>query len=138
LPDWQRRARRDPGRGGHAIGHRPLGPEARAALARELGLADPGHSWHSDRSAPGHLAAFAAGLAGGLGKLGVDVLLLSQSGLAEVGFRGGSGASSTMPQKQNPVAASALAALARHVIGLASLVQGAALHRQQRDGAASG
>lgn len=113
-----------------------LGPQVRAALARELALADPGHSWHSDRSAPGQLAGFAAGLAGSLGKLGEDVLALSQSGLGEVGFRGGSGASSTMPQKQNPVAASALLALARQVIGLAGLVQGAALHRQQRDGAA--
>jgi 3-carboxy-cis,cis-muconate cycloisomerase len=41
-----------------------------------------------------------------------------------------------MPQKQNPVAASAMVALARHVIGLAGLLQGSALHRQQRDGAA--
>ncbi|MDO9638247.1 MAG: lyase family protein [Pseudotabrizicola sp.] len=112
------------------------GPQVRADLARELGLTDPGRSWHSDRSAPGQLAGFAAGLAGSLGKLGEDVLALSQSGLGEVGFRGGSGASSTMPQKQNPVAASALVALARQVIGLAGLVQGAALHRQQRDGAA--
>jgi 3-carboxy-cis,cis-muconate cycloisomerase len=112
------------------------GPQVRAALARDLDLTDPGHSWHSDRSAPGQLAAFAAGLAGSLGKLGEDILALSQSGLGEVGFRGGSGASSTMPQKQNPVAASALVALARQVIGLAGMVQGAALHRQQRDGAA--
>ncbi|WP_103334223.1 lyase family protein [Pseudotabrizicola formosa] len=112
------------------------GPQVREQLARELGLADPGHSWHSDRSAPGQLAGFAAGLAGSLGKLGEDVLALSQSGLGEVSFRGGAGGSSTMPQKQNPVAASALVALARQVIGLAGLVQGAALHRQQRDGAA--
>ena len=113
-----------------------FGPQVRAALAGELGLADPGHSWHSDRSAASQLAAFAAGLAGSLGKLGEDVLALSQSGLGEVSFAGGAGGSSTMPQKQNPVAASALVALARHVIGLAGLVQAAAIHRQQRDGAA--
>ncbi|MES2666655.1 MAG: lyase family protein [Pseudomonadota bacterium] len=112
------------------------GPAVRAGLAAELGLTDPGHSWHSDRSGPGQLAAFAAGLAGSLGKLAEDVLLLCQSGVAEVSLGGAGGASSTMPQKQNPVAASALVALARHVIGLAALVQGAALHRQQRDGAA--
>lgn len=111
------------------------GPAVRAALAAELGLADPGHSWHSDRTATGHLAAFAAGLAGSLGKLGEDVILLCQSGVAEVKL-GGGGGSSTMPQKQNPVGPSALVALARHVIGLAALIQGAALHRQQRDGAA--
>jgi 3-carboxy-cis,cis-muconate cycloisomerase len=112
----------------------PLGPQVRADLAKSLGLADPGHSWHSDRSSMAELAGFAAGLAGSLGKLGEDVLALSQSGLSEVSS--GGGGSSTMPQKQNPVAASALVALARHVIGLAGLVQGSALHRQQRDGAA--
>jgi 3-carboxy-cis,cis-muconate cycloisomerase len=111
-----------------------LGPQVRAELAKALGLADPGHNWHSDRSSVAQLAGFAAGLAGSLGKLGEDVLALSQSGLSEV--RSGGGGSSTMPQKQNPVAASALVALARHVIGLAGLVQGSALHRQQRDGAA--
>ena len=112
------------------------GPAVRAALAADLGLSDPGHSWHSDRSAPGQLAAFAAGLAGSLGKLGDDITLLCQSGVAEISLGGTGGASSTMPQKQNPVGPSALVALARHVIGLASLMQGAAIHRQQRDGAA--
>jgi 3-carboxy-cis,cis-muconate cycloisomerase len=112
----------------------PLGPQVRADLAAALGLADPGHSWHSDRSSVAQLAGFAAGLAGSLGKLGEDVLALSQSGLSEV--RSGGGGSSTMPQKQNPVEASALVALARHVVGLAGLLQGSELHRQQRDGAA--
>jgi 3-carboxy-cis,cis-muconate cycloisomerase len=112
----------------------PQGPQVRADLATALGLNDPGHSWHSDRSAPSQLASYAAGLAGSLGKLGEDVLALSQSGLSEVRQQGGG--SSTMPQKQNPVGASALVALSRHVIGLTSLVHQSALHRQQRDGAA--
>jgi 3-carboxy-cis,cis-muconate cycloisomerase len=112
----------------------PQGPQVRTDLATALGLNDPGHSWHSDRSAPGQLASYAAGLAGSLGKLGEDVLALSQSGLSEVRLQGGG--SSTMPQKQNPVGASALVALSRHVIGLTSLVHQSALHRQQRDGAA--
>lgn len=112
------------------------GPAVRAALARSLDLRDPGRSWHSDRSGPARLAAFAAGLAGSLGKMGEDLVLLAQSGIEEVGRRGAGGSSSTMPQKNNPVAASALVALSRHAIGLAALVQGAALHRQQRDGAA--
>ena len=112
------------------------GPAVRAALSEALGLRDPGHSWHSDRTAPGQLAAWAAGLAGSLGKLGEDVMLLCQSGITEAGLAGTGGASSTMPQKQNPVGPSALVALARHVIGLAALLQGAAIHRQQRDGAA--
>lgn len=112
------------------------GPAVRAALAAELGLSDPGHSWHSDRSSIGQLAAYAAGLAGALGKLGEDIILMCQSGIGEISLGGKAGGSSTMPQKQNPVAPSALVALARHVVGLAAVVQGAAIHRQQRDGAA--
>ncbi len=115
-----------------------LGPEAlqvRAGLAKALGLADPGHSWHADRSGMSRLAGWAAGLAGSLGKMGEDHFLMSQSGLAEVS-PGGGGGSSTMPQKDNPVGPSTLVALARTVQGLAATLQGAALHRQQRDGAA--
>jgi 3-carboxy-cis,cis-muconate cycloisomerase len=111
------------------------GPAARAGLAQALGLSDPGHSWHADRSGIARLAGFAAGLAGSLGKLGEDLILLTQSGIAEVTLSG-AGGSSTMPQKENPVAPSALVALSRQVIGLSATLQGAALHRQQRDGAA--
>lgn len=113
----------------------PQGPAVRTALAQALNLADPGHSWHSDRAGIGQLAGFAATLAASLGKIGEDLILLTQSGLAEVSL-GQGGASSTMPQKQNPVAPSALVALSRHVIGQAAILQGAGLHRQQRDGAA--
>lgn len=113
----------------------PRGPEVRAALAKALGLNDPGHSWHADRSALSELAGWMAGVAGSLGKMGEDLILLSQSGMGEISL-GGGGSSSTMPQKQNPVGPSAMVALSRHVIGLAAILQGAALHRQQRDGAA--
>ncbi len=41
-----------------------------------------------------------------------------------------------MPQKQNPVQPSAVVALARHANGLNATLQGAAVHRQARDGAA--
>jgi 3-carboxy-cis,cis-muconate cycloisomerase len=46
------------------------------------------------------------------------------------------GASSTMPQKVNPVGPSVLVALARQSVALSGAVQGAGLHRQARDGAA--
>jgi 3-carboxy-cis,cis-muconate cycloisomerase len=111
------------------------GPAVRAGLAQYLDLADPGHSWHSDRAGISRLAGFAAGLCGSLGKLGADLLLLTQSGIAEVSLSS-AGASSTMPQKENPVAPSAMVALCRQVIGLAGALQGAALHSQQRCGSA--
>ncbi|WP_323041312.1 lyase family protein [Gemmobacter sp.] len=111
------------------------GPAVRAALAQALDLRDPGHSWHSDRTGMADLAGFLARLAGTLGKLGEDLIMASQSGLAEMGL-GGGGASSTMPQKQNPVGPSVLVALARQAMALAGVMQGAQIHRQQRDGAA--
>lgn len=113
----------------------PGGPEVRAALADELDLADPGRSWHSDRTGIVALAGWAAGLAASLGKLAEDLLLMTQSGLALVRIEG-AGGSSTMPQKQNPVGPSALAALSRATLGAAAVLQGTGAHRQQRDGAA--
>src|SRR6056297_895286 len=115
-----------------------LGPDAaglRTAMADKLGLSDPGHGWHSDRTP---ILAIADWLTRGTlaaGKMGEDLILATQSDIGEIRL-GGSGASSTMPQKQNPVGPSALVALARHTQGLNATLQGAALHRQQRDGAA--
>lgn len=111
------------------------GPAVRAALAEALGLADPGHGWHAERDRIGAFAGWMAGLTASLGKMGEDLILMAQSGIAEIAIAG-AGGSSTMPQKQNPVGPSALVALARQTAGLAATLQGAGLHRQQRDGAA--
>ena len=70
-----------------------------------------------------------------LGKLGQDIVLLSQSEVGEV-REGGGGGSSTMPQKSNPVAAETLVALARFTAGLVGTVHQAALHELERGGAA--
>ena len=113
----------------------PGGPACRAALAAALGLGDPGTGWHVERDGIAGLAGWAAALAGTLGRMGEDLILLTQTGIGEVAVAG-AGASSTMPQKANPVGPSALVALARHAQALAAAVQAAALHRQQRDGAA--
>ena len=112
-----------------------LGPDPaaiRAGLAEALGLADPGRSWHADRSLVGELAEACAAVATAGAKAGEDLLILTRSDVAELRLSGG-GASSTMPQKENPVAPSVLVALGRF-----SAAQGAALgaaHREARDGA---
>jgi 3-carboxy-cis,cis-muconate cycloisomerase len=111
------------------------GPDVRAGLAVALGLTDPGQSWHSERDVMAAFAAWMAGLTASLGKMGEDLILMTQSGIGEVSLAG-AGGSSTMPQKQNPVGPSVLVALARQAIGLSATLQGAVLHRQQRDGAA--
>lgn len=115
-----------------------LGPDPqalRAMMAKGLGLSDPGHSWHSDRAPLLDIASWFTRTALTAGKMAEDLILATQSGISEVRL-GGSGASSTMPQKQNPVAPSAVVALARHAQGLDATLQGTTLHRQQRDGAA--
>lgn len=111
------------------------GPSIRASMADSLGLSDPGYSWHAERDGIAEFAGWMAVLCASLGKMGEDLILLSHSGIAEISVSG-AGGSSTMPQKENPVGASVLVALARQSIGLASVIQGAVLHREARDGAA--
>jgi 3-carboxy-cis,cis-muconate cycloisomerase len=115
-----------------------LGPQPaalRADLASELGLEDPGATWHASRDRLGEIAGWLADLAGACGKAGQDLTLLCRSDTGEVSLPG-AGASSTMPQKQNPVAPSVLVALARFAPAQASVLQGAAVHAEARDGAA--
>lgn len=111
------------------------GPALRGALATALGLSDPGVSWHSARDGVAGLAAWLCVVTGALGKMGEDLHLLAQSGTQEITLAG-AGASSTMPQKSNPVQPAVLGAIARQCVGLNAVMQGAVVHRQQRDGAA--
>lgn len=109
--------------------------EIRAEMAKGLGLSDPGRSWHSDRTPVLRLMDWMVRVNIALGKLGEDCIALVQTGIGEIAL-GGAGASSTMPQKQNPVAPSSLVALAHQGSGLLSILHGAALQQHQRDGAA--
>ncbi|OWU85506.1 3-carboxy-cis,cis-muconate cycloisomerase [Oceanicola sp. 22II-s10i] len=115
-----------------------LGPDPaalRAAMAEALGLRDPGYSWHADRGPVLRIAGWMARLTAALAKMGEDLIALTQSGIGEVRL-GSSGGSSTMPQKQNPVAPSALVALARQVTALNHALLSAGSPRQERDGGA--
>ncbi|MBF9061321.1 adenylosuccinate lyase family protein, partial [Rhodobacterales bacterium HKCCSP123] len=101
-----------------------LGPDPaaiRTGLARALGLADPGRSWHAERSLIAEIAGLCVSVTAAGAKPAEDLLILTRSDVAEVRLAGG-GASSTMPQKQNPVGPSVLVALAR-----TAAAQGAAL-----------
>jgi 3-carboxy-cis,cis-muconate cycloisomerase len=108
--------------------------DLRAALAGALDLGDPGRSWHVDRTPLLRIADWLNRVAIALGKMGEDGIELAQGGIGEIRFDG-AGASSTMPQKQNPVGASVLVALAHHATALNGALRGAALPRHQRDGA---
>jgi 3-carboxy-cis,cis-muconate cycloisomerase len=118
-----------------ALGDRALAVEA--ALAEELDLAVPPLPWHAQRDTLAELAAWCGVLAGSLGKIGQDVILLSQNEVGEVREGGeGRGGSSTMPNKANPTRSEAIVALARFVAGLSGQMQQALVHAHERDGAA--
>ncbi|MGI9412367.1 MAG: 3-carboxy-cis,cis-muconate cycloisomerase [Hyphomicrobiales bacterium] len=110
-------------------------PELITAFADELSLGAPMAPWHAGRDGFAELASWFSLTTGSLGKVGQDLVLLSQSEVGEVGFDGGGG-SSTMPQKQNPVLAETLVTLARHTVGLLGTAHLALVHGHERDGAA--
>jgi 3-carboxy-cis,cis-muconate cycloisomerase len=71
---------------------------------------------------------------GTLGKIGNDLILLTQSEVAEISL-GSGGSSSTMPNKVNPVGPEVLVTLARNNIGLLANMHQSALHEHERGGA---
>lgn len=115
-----------------ALGDR--GVEVMDALADELGLAR-GVPWHKGRDGIVEFGGVLAGLCGSLGMIGADLAQLAQSDVGEIAFAG-AGGSSTMPQKQNPVLAEALVALARFSAGQVAGLHQTAIHPNERDGAA--
>lgn len=104
-------------------------------LAGDLSLAPATLPWHAQRDGLAELAGWLSLVTGSLAKLGLDITLLAQTGIEELRV-GGGGGSSTMPQKDNPVGAELLVALARHNAALLGEMHQALIHGQERDGAA--
>lgn len=90
-------------------------------FAAVLELQAPLLPWHTDRSPVAQLAAALDAAASVAAKIGLDVVLLAQTEVAEVSEHNG-GRSSTMPQKRNPVRAILARACARGVHTQASLL----------------
>ena len=109
----------------------PSGPEVLRLYAIELGLTEPVLPWHTNRVRVAELGAALAIAAGTLGKIAQDVVLLSQSEVAEVAESAGGG-SSTMPQKRNPVGSILALACARHASANAGLLMGALVQEHER------
>ena len=88
------------------------------ALATELGLFPAAIAWHTARDSFGELVALCGLLTATLGKIAREIAVLQQNEFGEVEepFVMGKGASSTMPQKRNPI-------LCEAVIGIAQLVR---------------
>jgi 3-carboxy-cis,cis-muconate cycloisomerase len=93
------------------------GLEVRRAYARELGLAEPDITWHVARDGLVEAVQLLGLITGSLGKIGFDVMLMMATELGEVfePFAEHRGASSTMPQKRNPISSEILVANAKAV-----------------------
>jgi 3-carboxy-cis,cis-muconate cycloisomerase len=96
---------------------RDRGAAVRARVARDLGLGDPGATWHTQRDEWVALGCELGLIAGGLGKIALDIGLLGQYEVAEVSepSEAGRGGSSAMPHKRNPVASMVAVAAAHRV-----------------------
>ena len=106
------------------------------ALASQLGLSSSS-SWHVQRDT---LAEFTNWLAMGssiTGKMGADILIMSQNEIGEVEeLATGGGKSSAMSHKNNPVLSEALVALAKLNASLQSRMLESLVHAGERDATA--
>jgi 3-carboxy-cis,cis-muconate cycloisomerase len=91
-------------------------------LAKELQLELPDIPWHGHRDRIAETGATLGFLAGTLGKIAKDVALQMQTEVGEMHESAAvaHGGSSTLPQKRNPVAATAILSAADRVPGLVS------------------
>jgi 3-carboxy-cis,cis-muconate cycloisomerase len=108
-----------------------LGLRLTAAYAEQTGLAEPALPWHTLRTPVADLGGALAFVAGALGKVAADVLVLSRTEIGEVS-EGSGGESSAMPHKANPVRATLIAAAARQVPSLAAILYGCLAAEDER------
>lgn len=102
--------------------------------ARELDLVEPVVPWHTDRFRVAEVGGALSLVAGVLGKISLDVILLSQTEVGEVAepSDGGRGGSSTLPHKRNPILSVTAAASARRVVDLSRTLQAAMVQEHER------
>jgi 3-carboxy-cis,cis-muconate cycloisomerase len=102
------------------------------AMAKELGLTVPAMPWHTHRDRLADVASAFGISSGALGKIGRDLTLLAQSEIGEAVESKGSGGSSSMPHKQNPVHAVTALAGAIRTPGLVATVLAAMPQEHER------
>jgi 3-carboxy-cis,cis-muconate cycloisomerase len=87
------------------------------ALCAELGLGVPVSTWHVARDGFAETLNFLALVTGSLGKIALDLMVMASTEFGEVyePFVKGRGASSTMPQKRNPISSELMLAAAKGV-----------------------
>ena len=104
------------GAAGTSAAYGPLSAETRRTAAGLLGVGCDDVPWHSVRDRLAAVAASLGVLAAAAGRIALEVIDLARSEIAEVREGGGrlAGASSTMPQKANPI-------LSETIVGLSGM-----------------
>ncbi|MBR1126459.1 3-carboxy-cis,cis-muconate cycloisomerase [Bradyrhizobium lablabi] len=110
------------------------GLEVQQALCEELGLGVPVATWHVARDGFAEAINFLALVTGSLGKIALDIMIMASTEFAEVyePFVKGRGASSTMPQKRNPISSELMLAAAKGVRQHAGLMMDAMVQDFER------
>ncbi|ORY05698.1 adenylosuccinate lyase [Clohesyomyces aquaticus] len=107
-----------------SLGSGDDGIRVRKEMAKDLGLSDPPITWHVARDGVAEIANYLALVGGSLGKLALDIIIMSSNELSEVSepFVPHRGASSTMPQKRNPISSEVILAASKILRSNAGLV----------------
>jgi len=110
------------------------GLQVQEALMDELGLGVPQATWHVARDGLAEALNFLGLVTGSLGKIALDVMMMMTSELGEAyePFVKGRGASSTMPQKRNPISCELMYAAAKGVRQQAGLMMDAMIQDFER------
>lgn len=93
------------------------GLRVQAELAAELGLGCADMPWHVARDSLAEAVSFLGLMTGSLAKMATDISIMMSTEFGEVAepFVAGRGASSTMPQKRNPISCELIIAAAKTV-----------------------
>ncbi|MEC5408563.1 adenylosuccinate lyase family protein [Paraburkholderia sp. MPAMCS5] len=110
------------------------GFDVQKALAAELQLGVPATTWHVARDGFAEAVNLLALVTGSLGKIATDIMIMASNEFGEVyePFVKGRGASSTMPQKRNPISSELMLAAAKAVRQQAGLMVDAMIQDFER------
>jgi 3-carboxy-cis,cis-muconate cycloisomerase len=93
------------------------GFDVQTAFCQQLGLGVPVSTWHVARDGLAEVVNFLGLVTGSLGKIALDIMIMASTEFAELyePFVKGRGASSTMPQKRNPISSELMLAACKGV-----------------------
>lgn len=110
------------------------GMDVQKSMMKELGLHTPEITWHVARDRWGELVSWFSLVAATLGKIANEIGILMRTEIGELSepFESGRGASSTLPQKRNPIECEPIIAIAHKMRELASLQHTAMIQEHER------